>query len=272
MDNNDLERERGITILAKNTAIRYLDKKINIIDTPGHADFGGEVERVLNMVDGVLLVRTAARARPRGGAGASGTARAQTLRSAAAAACEYTPRARAWRYTSADVALRGVTLRYVGGGLRGGADAADALCAQKGTVARPQGRRRHQQDRPVRSHAWRAWSLRLRVCVLKLSVVCCAQAAGAPGVCAGHHLRPVLRLERHGRAVRVPRRVRLGAAALDASRMLACACACACACADAPCAAPGRQRHRRPHVRHHGWCAAARRCAHAHTHTRTRIC
>jgi GTP-binding protein len=56
MDSNDLERERGITILAKNTAIRYKDKKINIIDTPGHADFGGEVERVLNMVDGVLLV------------------------------------------------------------------------------------------------------------------------------------------------------------------------------------------------------------------------
>jgi hypothetical protein len=63
MDSNDLERERGITILAKNTAIRYLDKKINIIDTPGHADFGGEVERVLNMVDGVLLVRAAARER-----------------------------------------------------------------------------------------------------------------------------------------------------------------------------------------------------------------
>ena len=57
MDSNDLERERGITILAKNTAIRYKTKKINIIDTPGHADFGGEVERVLNMVDGVLLVR-----------------------------------------------------------------------------------------------------------------------------------------------------------------------------------------------------------------------
>jgi len=56
MDSNDLERERGITILAKNTAIRYKTKKINIIDTPGHADFGGEVERVLNMVDGVLLV------------------------------------------------------------------------------------------------------------------------------------------------------------------------------------------------------------------------
>uniref|UniRef100_A0A7S3RAJ0 Elongation factor Tu, chloroplastic n=1 Tax=Dunaliella tertiolecta TaxID=3047 RepID=A0A7S3RAJ0_DUNTE len=56
MDNNDLERERGITILAKNTAIRYKDVKINIIDTPGHADFGGEVERVLNMCDGVLLL------------------------------------------------------------------------------------------------------------------------------------------------------------------------------------------------------------------------
>ena len=56
MDSNDLERERGITILSKNTAITYKDKKINIIDTPGHADFGGEVERVLNMADGVLLL------------------------------------------------------------------------------------------------------------------------------------------------------------------------------------------------------------------------
>ncbi|KAJ8904781.1 hypothetical protein NDN08_001296 [Rhodosorus marinus] len=56
MDSNDLERERGITILAKNAAINYEDVKVNIVDTPGHADFGGEVERVLNMVDGVLLV------------------------------------------------------------------------------------------------------------------------------------------------------------------------------------------------------------------------
>ena len=56
LDNNDLERERGITILAKNVAIQYKDVKINIIDTPGHADFGGEVERVLNMADGVLLL------------------------------------------------------------------------------------------------------------------------------------------------------------------------------------------------------------------------
>lgn len=56
MDSNDLERERGITILSKNTAIRYKGTKINIIDTPGHADFGGEVERVLKMVDGVLLL------------------------------------------------------------------------------------------------------------------------------------------------------------------------------------------------------------------------
>ncbi|MFD2925096.1 translational GTPase TypA [Halobacillus naozhouensis] len=56
MDSNDLERERGITILAKNTAINYNDARINILDTPGHADFGGEVERILKMVDGVLLV------------------------------------------------------------------------------------------------------------------------------------------------------------------------------------------------------------------------
>ena len=56
MDSNDLERERGITILAKNTAIQYKDIRINVVDTPGHADFGGEVERVLKMVDAVLLV------------------------------------------------------------------------------------------------------------------------------------------------------------------------------------------------------------------------
>lgn len=56
MDSNDLERERGITILAKTTAINYKDYRINILDTPGHADFGGEVERIMNMVDGVLLV------------------------------------------------------------------------------------------------------------------------------------------------------------------------------------------------------------------------
>ena len=56
LDNNELERERGITILAKNVAIEYKGCKINVIDTPGHADFGGEVERVLNMADGVLLL------------------------------------------------------------------------------------------------------------------------------------------------------------------------------------------------------------------------
>lgn len=60
MDSNDIERERGITILAKNTSVYYKDTKINIIDTPGHADFGGEVERVLSMVDGVLLLVDAA--------------------------------------------------------------------------------------------------------------------------------------------------------------------------------------------------------------------
>lgn len=60
MDSMDLERERGITIMAKNTAVRYRDLKINIVDTPGHADFGGEVERVLKMVDGVMLLVDAA--------------------------------------------------------------------------------------------------------------------------------------------------------------------------------------------------------------------
>src|ERR1700749_2114051 len=56
MDSNDLERERGITILAKNVSVTYKGVKINVIDTPGHADFGGEVERVLKMADGVLLL------------------------------------------------------------------------------------------------------------------------------------------------------------------------------------------------------------------------
>ena len=56
LDSNDLERERGITILSKNVSVTYKDVKINIIDTPGHADFGGEVERVLKMADGVLLL------------------------------------------------------------------------------------------------------------------------------------------------------------------------------------------------------------------------
>src|SRR5215218_9010186 len=56
MDSMDLERERGITIMAKNTSVHYGGTKINIVDTPGHADFGGEVERVLSMVDGVMLL------------------------------------------------------------------------------------------------------------------------------------------------------------------------------------------------------------------------
>ena len=60
MDSNDLEREKGITILAKNTSVRHEGVTINIIDTPGHADFGGEVERVLNMADGCLLLVDAA--------------------------------------------------------------------------------------------------------------------------------------------------------------------------------------------------------------------
>jgi GTP-binding protein len=60
MDSNPLERERGITILAKNTAVRWGGVKINIVDTPGHADFGGEVERILRMVDGVLILVDAA--------------------------------------------------------------------------------------------------------------------------------------------------------------------------------------------------------------------
>ena len=56
LDSNDLERERGITIFSKNVSVQYKGTKINIIDTPGHSDFGGEVERVLNMADGVLLL------------------------------------------------------------------------------------------------------------------------------------------------------------------------------------------------------------------------
>jgi hypothetical protein len=62
MDSLDLERERGITIMAKNTAVRYGNVKINIVDTPGHADFSGEVARSLNMVDGAILWSTPARA------------------------------------------------------------------------------------------------------------------------------------------------------------------------------------------------------------------
>jgi GTP-binding protein len=62
MDSNVLEKERGITILAKNTAVEYGGVKINIVDTPGHTDFGGEVERVLGMVDGCLLLVDAAKA------------------------------------------------------------------------------------------------------------------------------------------------------------------------------------------------------------------
>ena len=61
MDSNDLERERGITIFSKNAAVEYKDTKINVIDTPGHSDFGGEVERVLKMADGVLLIIDAQR-------------------------------------------------------------------------------------------------------------------------------------------------------------------------------------------------------------------
>src|SRR5262249_61232972 len=60
MDSNPLEKERGITILAKNTAITWRGVKVNIVDTPGHADFGGEVERILRMVDGVLILVDAA--------------------------------------------------------------------------------------------------------------------------------------------------------------------------------------------------------------------
>ena len=60
LDNNDLERERGITILAKNISVNYRDTKVNVIDTPGHSDFGGQVERVLNLADGALLLVDAA--------------------------------------------------------------------------------------------------------------------------------------------------------------------------------------------------------------------
>jgi GTP-binding protein len=65
MDSNDLEKERGITILAKATSVVWKDTRINIVDTPGHADFGGEVERILSMVDGVIVLVDAAKARCR---------------------------------------------------------------------------------------------------------------------------------------------------------------------------------------------------------------
>ena len=65
MDSNDLERERGITILAKCTSVEWKGVRINIVDTPGHADFGGEVERILNMVDGALVLVDAAEGRCR---------------------------------------------------------------------------------------------------------------------------------------------------------------------------------------------------------------
>ena len=65
LDSNPLERERGITILSKNTSVRWGDVKINIVDTPGHADFGGEVERILRMVEGVLILVDAAGGRCR---------------------------------------------------------------------------------------------------------------------------------------------------------------------------------------------------------------
>ena len=65
MDSNDLEREKGITILAKNTSVRWDGVTLNIVDTPGHADFGGEVERALTMVDGIVLLVDAAEARCR---------------------------------------------------------------------------------------------------------------------------------------------------------------------------------------------------------------
>src|SRR3954451_24140085 len=93
MDSNELERERAITILAKNTAVHYKDLLINIVDTPGHADFGGEVERTLSMVDGVMLLGGApevrsgeAAGRGRGGASAADPFRAaQGTRAAAQA-------------------------------------------------------------------------------------------------------------------------------------------------------------------------------------------
>ena len=88
MDSTDLEREKGITILAKNTAVRLGDTKINIVDTPGHADFGGEVERGLTMVDGVLLLVDASR----GAAAADAVRAAQGARAASCPSCSSSTR------------------------------------------------------------------------------------------------------------------------------------------------------------------------------------
>ena len=97
MDSTDLEREKGITILAKNTAVQYGDVKINIVDTPGHADFGGEVERGLTMVDGVLLLVDASR----------GAAAADAVRAAQGARAEPAGRARRQQGRPARRACRG---------------------------------------------------------------------------------------------------------------------------------------------------------------------
>src|ERR1700709_836466 len=80
MDSNDLERERGITILAKVTSLEWKDTRINIVDTPGHADFGGEVERILSMVDGVVILGDAAEGPMPQTKFVFGKARAQGLR------------------------------------------------------------------------------------------------------------------------------------------------------------------------------------------------
>ena len=123
LDSNDLERERGITILAKNTGILHGDTTINIVDTPGHADFGGEVERIMNMVDGVVLLIDAV----------DGPM----------------PQTREHILLARQVGVPYIVV-YLNKEYCRRTDAADAFRLASGIKSRTQGRRRRQQDRSPR--------------------------------------------------------------------------------------------------------------------------